>query len=150
MLRGKTLFSVVVLMVVALFSGGCVVSSARRKARASREVFAHVQAAAKAKDKKKATLEAAVAIALAGREIHQSRPFSDAFFLYRQGDTRGAAVAFCRGLVRNDVSNPAIVLGAMTAITLVGDRNQLRWERFLRLMWSETKHCSRYYLPGRD
>jgi len=138
------------LIFLSILLDGCVVSSARRKVRASRQVFAHVQAAVRARDKRKATLEAAVAIALAGREVRETRPFSDAFFRYREGDVRGAAVSFCRGLVRNDISNPAIVLGAMTAITLVGERNQLQWQRFLRLMWSETKHCSRYYLPGRD
>lgn len=138
------------IIVSALFLNGCIVSSARRKARAARQVMAHVQTAAKAKDKKKATLEAAVAIALAGREVKETRPFADAFFFYRDGDTRKAAVAFCRGLVRNDISNPAIVFGAMTAITLVGERNQLQWERFLRLMWSETKHCARYYIPARS
>lgn len=136
---------VVIVIVFSIFFNSCVVSFARRKVRASRQVMAHVQMAVDAKDKRKATLEVAVALALAGREVHQTRPFSDAFFDYRNGNVRKAAVSFCRGLVRNNISNPAVVLAAMTAITLVGERNHLEWKRFLRRMWIETKQCSKYY-----
>ncbi len=128
-----------------LFSG-CIVSSTKRRVRTGRRVFAHVQTAATARDKKKATLEAAIAIALTAKEIKETRPFSEAFFRYRAGDSAGAATAFCQGLVRNNIKNPAIVLGAMTAITLVGERNQLQWRRFLNLMWRESKHCARHYV----
>jgi hypothetical protein len=128
-----------------LFSG-CIVSTTKRKVRAGRRIVAHVHTAATAKDKKTATLQAAIAIALTAKEIMETRPFSEAFFRYRDGDSAGAATAFCQGLMRNKVKNPAIVLGAMAAITLVGERNQLQWKRFLNLMWYESKHCARHYV----
>jgi len=128
-----------------LFSG-CIVSTTKRKVRAGRRIIAHVQTAATAKDKKTATLEAAIAIALTAKEVKETRPFSEAFFRYRAGDTAGAATAFCQGMMRNKIKNPAIVLGAMTAITLVGERNQLQWKRFLNLMWYESKRCARHYV----
>jgi len=128
-----------------LFSG-CIVSSTKRKVRAGRRIAAHIHTAATAKDRKTATLEAAIAIALSAKEVKETRPFSEAFFRYRDGDSAGAATAFCQGMMRNKIKNPAIVLGAMAAITLVGERNQLQWKRFLNLMLYESKRCARHYV----
>jgi hypothetical protein len=125
---------------------GCVVKSTKREVKRARQVYAHVKTATKTKDRKKATLEIALAFALASKGIHKTKPFGKSFFLFREGDTHGAATEFCRGLVRNKIKNPAMVLGAMTAITILGQKDKKDWRLFTRSMWTESKQCAKYYI----
>ncbi|MBU1219492.1 hypothetical protein KKF34_12790 [Myxococcota bacterium] len=128
------------------FMSSCLVRSAKKKVRTGRAVYAQVKVAAQSGSVKKAALPTVIAIALAGKGIKQTAPFSDAFFLYQQGDTAGSAAKFCQGLMRNKIKNPAIALGAMTAITIIGERNKLEFHRFLKLMRHESKKCVRHYV----
>ena len=136
------LFALCLLIPIAM--SGCFVSKARKTVRKTRRVVAHVRVAAVAgtqKDYKKAGLHMAMATALAATDVEDVSFFVKAFEMFNSGDHVGAGTVFCRGLVRNKVRNPAIVLGALAAITLVGQRNNLQWKDFLKAMWRQSKSC---------